>query len=409
MGQKLKKQINLWLILLVLLVICTSCAGGIENGIETKERTMTFSLEKNVYPLEFASYQSNSFVPVEVKQEWGLIWQKRFDEIEAGLTISPRSVLVGESSIIVKSSSKLMLFDLSGNFKFMENIANPTPVVMGSDAMAYFDNAEGLVYQDYDQKILLESAVPGFDERAYALLIRPTAEDVLGVVQDVGVRSYREKRFYIFRFVCKDLDSKWSYDFPGVINHALLTADEKMLACIVGETVTLYDAEDGKAGGEFKTGLIDPITASLSLEDELILIGTAEDEEGAKKFCKALTLTGEELWTIPLIAPALVQPPACGEENHIYLIDNMCLKCLAGGQIKWSTPPLFDEKAVVTVTKGNYVLIHSGAALYLYDPAGERIFESIISREGDEFGIPPAVDAQGRIYIISGSKLYCLG
>ncbi|MBU8922137.1 MAG: hypothetical protein KOO63_10005, partial [Bacteroidales bacterium] len=229
------------------------------------------------------------------------------------------------------------------------------------------------------------------------------------VVQDPGVRSHREKSFYIYRFLCRDLDNVWEYEFPGTINHALLSSDEKMLVCIVGETVTLYNTEDGKVEGEFKTGMIDPVLASLSLEGELILTGSMEDEEGAKMFCKAFLLTGEELWTNSLIAPALVQPPACGEDRHVYLIDNMCLKCLAGGELKWSTPPFFDEKAVLTVTKGNYVLVHSGAVLYLYDPAGERIFESIISKEGDEFGIPPAVDSQGRIYIISDSKLYCLG
>ncbi|MBU8922345.1 MAG: hypothetical protein KOO63_11065, partial [Bacteroidales bacterium] len=202
----MKKQKAFRLILILLTVICVSCAGRTENGIETKERTMTFSLEKNVYPVEFSSYQCNSFVPVEVKQEWELLWQKRFAETGPESTISPRSVLVGESVIIVKAVSELMIFDLAGNFKFMENTANPTPVVMGADAVAYFDNAEGLVYQDYDQKILMESAVPGFGARAYALLIRPTIDDVLGVVQDPGVRSHREKSFYIYRFLCRDLD-----------------------------------------------------------------------------------------------------------------------------------------------------------------------------------------------------------
>ncbi|MCX5752512.1 MAG: hypothetical protein NTW97_02565, partial [Candidatus Krumholzibacteria bacterium] len=119
-------------------------------------------------------------------------------------------------------------------------------------------------------------------------------------------------------------------------------------------------------------------------------------------------LAGKELWSIALIAPVLVQPPVSGEEGCVYLVDNGCLRYIRNGEIKWSTPPIFGDRTCITVTGGNCALVLDGGMLYLYDPAGESIFKRLISKEGDSFGIPPAVDPEGRIYVLSDKHLYCL-
>lgn len=370
---------------------------------------MTFDFKNCAYPVEFANYQRNSYVPAKVRQQWDTAWTKRFNEIDPELLISPRAVLVGDAIVAVKTAAELFVYDAAGRFKFMEGIGNPTPVVLGSGGMAYFNGTGGLVYQDYERKKLrAEEPVPGFDQWAHAVLIRPTMDEVLGVIQNAGIRGRREKRFYIYRFVRGNLTRKWSFEFPGIINHALLTPDEKTLICIVGDEVTLYDAENGKSGFNFKTGLANPLAASLNLNGELVVIGTAEDAPDAKKRCTAFSLKGEKLWSIALINPVLAQPPVSGEEGCLYLVDNMCLKCIRNGEIKWSTPPIFGERTCVTVTAGNFALVLDGAMLHLYGPAGERIFKSLISKEGDAFGIPPAVDTGGRIYVLSDKNLYCL-
>lgn len=370
---------------------------------------MTFNLNNCTYPVEFANYQRNSHVQAEVRREWGLAWSRSFIEIDPELMISPRAVLIGDTIIAAKTASQLFIYDASGKFKFMERTGNPSPVVLGSGGMAYFNEASGLVYQDYDRtKLRTEEPVPGFDQWAYALLIRPTMGEVLGVIQNAGIRGQRAKKFHIYRFVRNDLTRKWYYEFPGIINHAFLTSDEKTLVSMVGEEVTLYDSESGKSIFSFKSGLINPLAASLNLEDELVVIGTAEDVQGAKKYCKAFSLKGEELWSIALVDPLLTQPPAVGEERCVYLVDAGCLKCVRNGETVWSTAPIFGENTCLTVTRGNYALVLDGAMLYLYDPEGEWIFKSLISKEGDTFGVPPAVDARGKIYVLSDRKLYCL-
>jgi hypothetical protein len=405
----LRKQLSYYLSIIAISVIFISCHAGSRTGVETKEEAMTFNVRNCMYPVEFANYQRNSYVPTAVRRQWDIGWSRRFSEIDPELSVSPRAVLVGDAIVAVKTASELFVYDASGRFKFVEGIGNPTPLVLGSGGMAYFNESGGLVYQDYERKKLrAEEPIPGFDRWAYALLIRPTMDEVLGVVQNAGIRGQKEKRYYIYRFVRRDLTRKWSYEFPGIVNHALLTPDEKTLICIVGDEVTLYDAESGKSGFNFKTGLVNPLAASLNLNGELVVIGTAEDAPEAKKRCVAFSLTGDKLWSIALISPALAQPPVSGEDGCVYLVDNMCLKCIRNGEIKWSTPPIFGDRTCVTVTGGNYALVLDGAMLRLYDPAGERIFESLISKEGDAFGIPPAVDAGGRIYVLSDKNLYCL-
>jgi outer membrane protein assembly factor BamB len=370
---------------------------------------MTFNLEKSAYPVEFANYQRNSYVPIDVRRRWDAAWSKNFGEIDPELLISPRAVLIGDTVVAVKTASELIVYDAAGRFKFMEAVGNPTPVVLGSGGMAYFNGSGGLVYQDYERKKLrAEEPVPGFDQWAYALLIRPAMDEVLGVIQNAGIRGQREKRFYIYRFMRSGLTRKWSHEFPGIINHALLTPDEKTLICIAGDEVTLYDAESGKSGVTFKTGLINPLAASLSPSGELVVIGTVEDAPDAKKRCSVYSLKGEKLWSIALINPALSQPPVSGEEGGVFLVDNMRLEYIRNGEVKWSTPPLFGDRACMTVTRGNFALVLDGGVLCLYDPAGELIFKSVISKEGDSFGVPPAVDAKGRIFVLSDKHLYCL-
>jgi outer membrane protein assembly factor BamB len=397
------------LIFIAVLALFSSCLAGSRNGAETKEQAMTFNLERCAYPVEFANYQHNSYVPAKVRRQWDTAWSRSFSEIDPGMPVSPRAVLVGDSIIAAKTASQLIVYDAAGTFKFMEGIRNPTPVVLGSGGMAYFNAAGGLVYQDYHRKKLrAEEPVPGLDQWAYALLIKPTTDEVLGVVQNAGIRGQREKKYYIYQFVRSSLTRKWSYEFPGIINHALLAGDEKTLVSIVGDAVTLYDADNGASKSTFKTGLANPLTASLNLNGELVIIGTAEDAQGAKKYCRAFSMAGKELWSIALIDPVLVQPPVSGEEGCVYLIDNRCLRCIRNGEVKWSTPPVFGARTCVTVTGGNCALVLDEAMLYLYDPAGERIFKSLISKEGDAFGIPPAVDARGKIYVLSDKRLYCL-
>jgi outer membrane protein assembly factor BamB len=394
---------------MTILVIFISCHAGSKTGVETKEEAMTFNVRNCTYPVEFANYQRNSYVPIDVRRQWDIAWSKRFNEIDPELLISPRAVLVGDTIVAVKTASELFVYDASGRFKFMEGIGNPTPVVLGSGGMAYFNGTGGLVYQDYDRKKLrAEEPVPGFDQWAYALLIRPTTDEVLGVVQNAGIRGQKEKRYYIYRFVRGNLTRKWSYEFPGIINHALLTSDEKTLVCVVGDGVTLYDADNGKSGFTFKTGLANPLAASLNPNGELVVVGTAEDAQEARKYCRAFSLAGKELWSIALINPMLAQPPVSGEEGGVFLVDNMRLEYIRDGEIKWSTPPMFGDRTCMTVTRGNYALVLDGGVLYLYDPAGELIFKSLISKEGDTFGIPPAVDHQGKIYVLSDKYLYCL-
>ncbi len=370
---------------------------------------MTFSLKSAGYPVEYANYQRNSYVPVEAKREWKAAWSKRFAEIDPQMPISPRAVLATDSVVAAKTASELFVFTTSGKFQFFEATNNPSPVVLGAGAMAYFNANAGLVYQDYNRKKLRpEEPVPGFDQWAYALLIRPALDEVLGVVQNAGIRGQSGKKHYIYRFVRGTLAKKWSYQFDGIVNHALLTADEKTLVTVTGEEVTLYDTESGKSDRGFKTGLVNPLAASLDLAGGLVVIGKAGDTPAAKKILKAFSPAGEELWSITLINPTLVQPPVCGEEGTVYIIDNGCLQCIAGGKVKWTTPPILGERACMTVTKGNCPLVLDGALLCLFDSTGGKIFKSMVSMEGEAFGIPPAVDASGRIYVLSEKSLYCL-
>lgn len=397
-----------YLVQVLLIIVIFSCSAGSKNEPEVKDKTMIFDLKGIACPVELVNYQRNSFIPIEVRRQWRLSWSKKYTEIDSEMGVSPRSIHIKGDIIGLKSASELIVYDASGNFKFMEAINNPSPVIFGAEGIAFLNEAKGLVYQDYNQKELrVAEPVPGLDEWASALLMKPSMEEVLAVVQNAGIRGHREKKYYIYRFVREDLTSKWYYEFPGIVNDALLSADDQTLIVLKGEEVIFYDVENGNNNLIFKTGLVVPIASSISLDNELLIIGTMEDQEEAVKYLKTFSFDGEELWSAGLKNPVMKQPPVCGTEGYVYLVDSMRLKCFVKGETKWASLPQFGDNVYLTVAKDNDILVLNGPKLYLYDSTGNNIFESIITREDEAFNVPPVIDAQGKIYVASDKRLYC--
>jgi len=379
-----------------------------DDTTEVKDEKMIFEITKIDYPVRFANYQRNSLVPSDVRTRWEPIWQRAFADVDSQFVMSPRAVLIAGGLVGVQGAAELLVYDSAGEFKFSEKTANPSPLVFGTGGMAFVHPSTQLIYQDYSQNRLGRTdPAPRLDERAYALLFRPSLDEILAVIQFTGVPKKQEKKHFVYQFVRETLTFKWKHEFPGKANHALLANDAAILFVISGEQVQTFRVDDGKPGEPFSTGLIRPISASLNSVDQLVILGRAEDNSKSPIALSAFSISGEKLWSIPTHKPQRSQPPASGTDGRIYLVDGMQLRCVKDGSIMWSGLLKSEADSWVTVTRNNFALVINGQMLLLYDADGRLVFESLITRENEFFRTPPAIDASGRIYVTGNRHLYC--
>jgi outer membrane protein assembly factor BamB len=369
---------------------------------------MAFELKGVAYPVRFANFQRNSRVLAKVKPEWNLSWKKEYAAIDEEFLLIPHSVLIRDNRVGVISTSEILIFDEKGEFKHFEGIGENTPVVFGRKAVAFIGPSYILNYFDYDwHAVRDEGIVPNVEEWGVSLLFKPSLEEILGVAQFTGGPQREPEHYYAYRYSLVDEDFPWDIDEEGSLAQAFLSNDGKKLILIQEENILIIDADNGKTlkKSEMEPGII--LTASLDPADNLIVLFEGEEDEGGIEL-RAYSLSGEKLWSLPTLEPQEEQPPACGGDGRIYVVDARHLKCIINGEVAWARLLKSDDQTWVTITEDNHALALNGPFLCLYDPAGEKIFERLVTKDEEEsFDAPVSIDDEGRIFVAGNNCLYC--
>ena len=204
-----KNIITIILLEAVLILFLLGTVGSIEDKEAVGDKKMKFEIKDLAYPVMFANYQRNSNVIVDVKSQLELSWSKSFSEIDEELMPAPSIVLIANNLIAVKAASELIAYNVEGKFEFMEAIANSTPVVFGKESFAFFRESYALVYEDYSRELLkVAEPIPYLDEESFALLMKPSLEEVLGVIQFTAVKTKTTKKYYVYNFIREDLSNE---------------------------------------------------------------------------------------------------------------------------------------------------------------------------------------------------------
>ena len=114
------------------------------------------------------------------------------------------------------------------------------------------------------------------------------------------------------------------------------------------------------------------LTASVNPENKLLIFGAVEDTEESKNELKSFSLTGEELWSVGITNPQMVQPPVCGTDDRVYLTEGMRLRCLINGKMNWERMLKTDSETWLTISSGNSVIAINGSVMTLFDADGEK-------------------------------------
>ena len=399
-----------FLLLAIFISQCYNFAKTANNSY-AKEPNKMFSLEGSAYPVEYANYQLNSHVSSDCRAKGNILWAKAYSEANENFMLTPRSVLIKDDNIGVLSTENLLTYKPDGSFQYMLPIGSNTPVVFGKEAMAYLVPANLLNYQDYSGKLILETGeFPSLEEWAHVVLFKPEKNEFIAAVHFTGgPKPMRQPQtFDVYRKQIKKSLVKWRYDGDGTLDRAFLTTDNRKILIIQGSKASLLDTVNIQVESDFDLGFEDIETASLDTENNLVFIGRGAKNKGVRPYLTKLSLSGKVLWEYELRNPQTHQPPVSGSTGQAYVVDVGQLKSIDKGELKWELTLKSKAQALMTVTKDDSVILLQGSRLSFIESSGSEKFSMQLTTEEEDFDAPPSVDSQGRIYVASDKKLYCI-
>lgn len=369
---------------------------------------MAFELNNVPYPVSYANLQRNSNVPIEMKSKWKPLWRKEYTEINENIIVTPHMVYVSNGLIGVRCGSEMFIYDAFGNMKYQMPLSASAGPVFGDTALAYFIPSHQLVMQDYEFNQIGEaSVIPELDEYGFELLMKPTLDNILAVVQFTGGPMLDPKKYFVYDFNRTERRVNWFNEYDGMANFALLSNDEKSIIVSAYNEISLFDVTNGEIKNSFNLEIEVPLTASLDKKNNLILLVEKTVENKTGKYLIAYSLEGQELWSLPLTEPNDLQPPACDNDGRIYIIDGLQLLCIKDGEVDWTSILKPAERNYITITADNHAVVLNGSLLALFAPDGEKLFERLITKTDEKFYAPPALDKEGHIFVAGQKALYC--
>jgi hypothetical protein len=374
-----------------------------------KEGDTMFDFAGVPYPVTFANYQFNSWIPVEVKSTLITGWVRDYAEVDENAVFMPVSVLVKDSHIGVRCGSKLLVYDRNGLFQFLEPLSEAASVVFGREAMAFVQPSLKLIYQDYARNPKgAGRTVPGLEEWTYAMLLKPEATEVIAATQFTGGPQMEPRRFEACAVVLSNGARRWFFGIDGSVESVLLTNDGQRMILLHSGVAELRSVKGGDIISTFQTNVSPCLAASLDPTDQLLLISKSTQDVVPTIELRAFDSGGKEQWTYSGVTLQAHQPPACGPNGRVYLVNGESLECINEGTLLWSCPLKSAQKSWVTIAKDGTAVVLNGIWLYVINAQGKQVAEKLLSTDEEEsFDAPPAIGTQGQIFVASGKRLYC--
>ena len=394
------------LVATVLVMILTGNCGS-QSRTEAGRTADMFETNLTQCPVRYANYQRNSFQMDATSAIGKLRWERAYSLHDDLLVMLPLNLLVKEDYIGVRSANHFLLYDHQGGFRHDMELGLHTPVVFGDQGLAYFGPSNLLNFETYGGETELDMKdIMGLHEYSRVLLFKPSDEKLLVALQFHGSPQRTTRSYDIFTVKVEERMPEWQFRGDGVVDRALLTNDLQTMAVVRQSKVTLLDCNNGSIVREFDLPFEEVTAAALDLDDNLVVIADKETEEWSGPVLELFDLTGASQWSANLNSPHVEQPPCCGSDGQIFVIDSSMLKCLAAGELKWEQTLSGNENVWLTATKDALICI-DGLSLRSFDGDGEQVFSIEITKQAEEFHAPPALNSDGHIYVAGTERLYC--
>lgn len=362
------------------------------------------------YNMQWANAQQNSCIPVAVVSRGELAWKLPYVSFGDDTDMIPRFVLAAGEHIAVQGQDYCLIVGPDGEAVRSIGSDGLWPVVLGDSAIAYANPFDQLAYIRYDGSFLVDGHhIPQVRDRTSVLLLKPTAGGAYAAVQYLGGIEGADDpaTFYVYRFQLGTAFWDWLVQDKGHLAAAVLSADEDKIVVVRDDHVEVYLTEDGSQVATFETGFSKAFKASISPENTLVLVGATQEAGIENRILRVFDLNGTEIWSFRLQTTRLDQPPVCGFDGKVYVVNAGVVQAISDGALVWQSTTIGGTAKWLTVTSDSSVLAVHAEGLSLFDSSGERRFDVTTEKLEDQFVTPAVLDAEGRILVAGKKALYC--
>lgn len=366
-------------------------------------------LPSNCYRVRFGNLQRNSFVEQTLSSKLRLRRRIPFTSFDRQLMTMPRSTMVSDILVAVEGQEELMLFDLDAQPLKLRTTSPEGASILAAGGYGFVASSHQLSFADRDHELLIDRhRFPMLQDRTRALLWCPRQDGFIAVVQDLGRLFKRDEKPIVYAYFTKLLSSGWEWvvEFPGYARQALLSSDRGKLVVLGVDEITTIDAESGTSTAQLTALPLEILQASLTLQNELLLLVEAHENDTRRTFLQQRTLAGELMWSYPLNRPLTFQPPVCNDSGDCYMIEFNELLCVRAGVLRWRAQLPPSSSWWLTALTGDIIFAVAGEMILKFDGAGKTLGRILFQQEDEQLRTPAAIGQNGCVYVSSDRALY---
>ncbi|KMQ50573.1 hypothetical protein CHISP_2566 [Chitinispirillum alkaliphilum] len=378
----------------------------------SKRNTMHNPYDNVSYSVRYANNQRNSFANAKLASNGILKWERTYtDDYRIRSTIpGPVSLYAANDVVGVQVNPILYLYRGSEFITAHYPIVNYTRDVCAffSDRYTFFSYGP-IKYWSYSDGTQFDRVIPdvGLARFWVPLLLLPVDDGLVFAQWFMGGPSRRPQSFMMYHSLPEEVFPEWAIGEDDGVNIILASSDSKMVIYVVKGTIHTVDIENKvERVGKFAPDLTSIISASLDFDDNLILHGTRQEVEVITAYS---IHTQEKLWEYSVIGSVKnLQPPVIGEDNSVFFVTDSILYCIKNGEHDWALQIHPVSNPLMTIGRGNDILLQSDSHIWAFTGRGEEIFRTRITDDPEsEFTAPPVIGTDGLVYVSCRNRLYC--
>jgi hypothetical protein len=360
------------------------------------------------YSVLYANVQRNSYANSTIiasgERDWKKDYTTDFDEVVS----PPTAILSRKSTVGIQVNPYFLIYE-NGTFKqwhYIRALSSGIGIFLHDFYLVIEDSGLDKFFK-YDNSIL-RNDVPstGLVHWWSPCITVPYSKGMLYANQFTGGPQRSRKEFVIGYTVFGNNLAEWYFGDYGEISNVLLNSTIDKLVFTFQNQIHTLDPATGKKIKVFDPELPSMFKASLDLSNNLVIHAINKDP---KEVYTSFDLNGSKLWEHEIEGSVQNdQPPVCGEDGTVFYVSDSTLVCIKSGKILWKEVVFPCVDPLITSSKGNNIIIQSGFHIMAYNSKGTKKFSTLITKNMNEsFTAPPVVGGDGRIYVASGTALYC--
>jgi|GEM_PF-5688810 len=375
------------------------------------EKTVTalMDLPSNCYRVRFGNLQRNSFVAQTAPSSLHLRRRIPFTSFDSQLMTMPRSTMVSDILVAVEGQEELMLFDLDAQPLKLRTTSSDGASILAAGGYGFVAPSHQLSFAERDHELLIDRhRFPMLQDRTRAMLWCPHLDGFIAVVQDLGRLFKPDEKPIVYAYYTKLLSSGWEWlvELPGYARQALLSTDRRQLVIVGVDEISIFEVDSGASIAETTALPLEILQASLTLQNELLLLVEERENEARGTFLQQRTLSGELMWSYPLNRPLAIQPPVCNESGDCFVVESGELLCVRAGVLRWRVPLPPSSSWWLTALAGDVIVAVANYVLLTFDGAGKARGRASFQQSDEQLRTLAAVGQDGCIYISSDRALY---